>query len=221
MKKLAIIAAVIVFLLAVPMSVSVNGVTPSSGFADVDQSFWAYTAIDNLAQMGIINGYPDGTFKPENPVTRAEFAKMVGIAFRLPAPGVSGGFTDITGHWASGYIDAASERGFIKGYPDGTFKPENSVTKAEILTILIRALGLEKVQFKDIWIFQDVPRAHWAYSYVCIALEHNLIDLSEGSAVVRLIADEQQPNYYHFFLDPDKPATRAQTAWFLYQALLK
>ncbi len=82
--------------------------------------------ITKLIDAGVINGFPDGTFKPDQEVTRAQFAKLVAVAFALPTTGVTTStFSDVAAdHWAIGFIEAAVAKGWIKGYPDGTFGPE-------------------------------------------------------------------------------------------------
>lgn len=118
-----------------------------------------------LSAVDIMNGFPDGTFKPEQNVTRAQFAKMAVVALDLDdAAKLSAGttkFADVSAdHWASGYINIADQRGLIKGYPDKTFNPEGNVTYAESLTILVRAVGLGTVVEKDgVWPANYVSRA--------------------------------------------------------------
>jgi len=103
-------------------------------------------AVARLGALGIIAGYPDGTFKPEQPVTRAEFAKIivsalgVGEAAQYAAGATK--FPDVAAdHWATGYINVAVDVGIINGYPDGTFLPENQVTFAEAIKMIVAALG--------------------------------------------------------------------------------
>jgi predicted DNA-binding antitoxin AbrB/MazE fold protein len=103
-------------------------------------------AVERLVALDIIAGYPDGTFKPEQPVTRAEFAKIMVSALGIgEAANYAAGptrFPDVTaGHWASGYINVAVDVGIIVGYPDGTFKPENQVTFAEAIKMIVAGLG--------------------------------------------------------------------------------
>jgi len=106
-------------------------------------------AIVKLAALGLLKGYPDGTFKPFGNITRAEFAAVVvralgyeASANLLTSPPV---FPDCAGvPWAWGYINVASAQGIVKGYPDGTFGPQNNVTIAEAITMLVRALGRDE-----------------------------------------------------------------------------
>ncbi|MGE5560119.1 MAG: S-layer homology domain-containing protein [Chloroflexota bacterium] len=106
------------------------------------------TAVNRLAALNILKGYEDGTFKPGNNITRAEFAAVAVRALGLDAAaGQSLGntkFKDVPAtHWAAGYINIAASRGIIAGYPDGTFKPEANVTTAEAIAMLVRVCGYE------------------------------------------------------------------------------
>jgi len=103
-------------------------------------------AVVRLMALGIIDGFPDGTYKPDEPVTRAQFAKIivsalgVGEAAQYAAGATK--FADVPAdHWATGYINVAVDVGVINGYPDGTFKPENQVTFAEAIKMIVAALG--------------------------------------------------------------------------------
>lgn len=123
---------------------------------DVEGTKYEY-AVNKLIAIGIINGYEDGTFRPERDITRAEFAKIVCLLLDKgsvveKAKGTTK-FKDVKGtHWASGYINVAAESKLIKGYPGGTFKPENNVTYAEAITILVRALGYgDEVDSQGTW----------------------------------------------------------------------
>jgi hypothetical protein len=115
------------------------------------------TAIKQLAGLGLLAGYGDGTFKPDNTITRAEFAKVMVFALGLKdaaemLTGVPAGFSDVEpNHWATGYISVANSQGIIKGYPDGTFGPQNQVTYAEVITMILRALGYGPVLDKQVW----------------------------------------------------------------------
>lgn len=103
-------------------------------------------AVARLVALGIIVGFPDGTYRPDQSVTRAEFAKIIvsalGIGEAAEYAAGATRFPDVTaGHWASGYINVAVDVGVIVGYPDGTFQPENQVTFAEAIKMIVAALG--------------------------------------------------------------------------------
>ena len=138
-------------------------------FIDV-RSGWYNGAINALVKAGYMKGYPDGTFRPNGKITRAEFAQMITAidkANRGSAP-----FADVKNHWARPAIDQAYANGRIKGYPDGTFRPNNDITRAESVTIFnnifdrhVNEKGLENVR-SDIKNFKDISSNHWAYYQV-------------------------------------------------------
>ena len=109
-------------------------------FSDIDKNSWSYPAIAALYNAGILSGYPDGTFKSENNITRAEFAT---IAYKFDDLPVTSGnaFTDCEGHWAEAKINAAANKGWIHGYGNGTFGPENNITRSEVVTLINNVLG--------------------------------------------------------------------------------
>ncbi len=113
-------------------------------FSDVAQDNAHYHAIYDLVSRGVLNGYEDGTFKPDNTITRAEFAKVIMVS-ELGDANISASlvanFSDTNGHWANKYIAAAVNAGIINGYPEGTFKPDNTVTYAEAVKMVVCALG--------------------------------------------------------------------------------
>ena len=117
-----------------------------SPYSDVKADAWYNNAVCTLSRMGILNGYPDGTFRPDAPITRSEFTK-VAISFFDYAEGyyVYGGeFSDVTGaEWFASYLAAALDYGLIEGMPDGTFRPLNNISRAEACTIVNRTLGRE------------------------------------------------------------------------------
>jgi RNase P/RNase MRP subunit p29 len=107
-----------------------------SSFSDVATSNWAAKYIAAAKDAGIVNGYGDGTFNPNGNVSRQEFAKMIAVALKLTASkDAKNPFSDVSG-WATEYVTAVYENGLVNGYEDGTFRPANSITRAEIATIL-------------------------------------------------------------------------------------
>lgn len=98
-------------------------------------------AVIMLNGLGIVDGYPDGTFRPNNLITRAEFTVIADKIAKLALNEANSIFSDIDSHWAKNYIAVAAKNGFLSGYPDGTFRPNNSVTYAETATILVNMLG--------------------------------------------------------------------------------
>ena len=110
---------------------------PETSFNDVSEANWSSTFIDKAARMGIASGYSDGTFRPNDEVTRAEFATMIVKAFGLSANGEAS-FTDVADHWAAHPISVLKSLGLLNGYSDGSFRPNQGITRAEIVAILAR-----------------------------------------------------------------------------------
>lgn len=106
-------------------------------YTDIVKSDWYNSAISTATEAGILKGYEDGTFRPNESITRAEFAA---IAARFTSITGDIEFTDIAGHWAEQYIKDAAATGWIKGYEDGTFRPNNKITRAEAMTLINRIL---------------------------------------------------------------------------------
>lgn len=117
-----------------------GNLTASNPFVDVQEGDWYNTSVSTMARLGILKGRTGDCFAPDAPITRAEFAA---ICARFDTSGISGGsnFTDISDHWAQGEIARAAALGWIKGYEDGTFRPENYITRAEAMTMINRMLN--------------------------------------------------------------------------------
>jgi len=113
----------------------------NSNFSDT-RGNWAEQYISTLADRSIIGGFPDGSFKPSADITRAQFAAIAVRAFNLPPSNNNSSFTDVrSNYWASPAISAVSNSGLVTGFPDGTFRPEERITRAQALVILAKALG--------------------------------------------------------------------------------
>ena len=114
--------------------------TKSNSYNDVKDGDWFCCAVSTLSKMGIIKGYEDGSFKPNDPISRAEFAA---IAARFDPDGdkTPATFADVTSHWAKDEISIAANHGWIKGYEDGSFKPDQKITRAETMTLVNRVLN--------------------------------------------------------------------------------
>lgn len=143
-------------------------------YSDVAADSSIAGAVARLNALEILKGYPDGTFKPDSPITRAEFAavaaRAAGLSAAASATAGQTRFSDVpAGHWAVGYINAATTAGLLMGYPDGTFKPDQQVTQAEALTILVRALG-----------YGPVVKGEWPNNYVNQA---SALGLTDGVSV--------------------------------------
>ena len=107
-------------------------------YSDVSTGQWYNNAVSTMTRAGIVNGYPDGTFRPNAPITRAEMAKIIALFAKLDK--TADRFPDAAGHWAEAYIRLAAGNGWIEGYPDGTFRPNQSITRAETVTMIDRVL---------------------------------------------------------------------------------
>ena len=144
--------------------------TYSNTFSDVAKSHWAANYIGYMQQFGIITGYADGSFRPDASVTRAEFAAIASRFERLTDGTKS--FSDVpSSHWAAKYINFAATRGWVNGYADGTFRPNNSITRAEVAAVTCRLLERNADQsyirshLSELRAFTDVSESHWAYWY--------------------------------------------------------
>lgn len=144
--------------------------TYSNTFSDVAKSHWAANYIGYMQQFGIITGYADGSFRPDASVTRAEFAAIASRFEKLTEGTKS--FSDVpSSHWAAKYINFAATRGWVNGYADGTFRPNNSITRAEVAAVTCRLLERNADQsyirshLSELRAFTDVSESHWAYWY--------------------------------------------------------
>ena len=138
-------------------------------YSDVFEDDWYYLAVGFMTEKNIITGYEDGTFRPNSPITRAEFATMAS-KFDSLAKGGGKSFVDVDeSHWAFMYINSAFKRGWVTGYEDGTFKPDRNISRAEVVTITNKMLDryCDKefvINHRDLLIkFTDLVESHWAY----------------------------------------------------------
>ena len=144
-----------------------ENLTKTNRYSDVAATAWYNTAVSTLSSMGIITGYPDGTFRPNAAITRAEFAA---IAARFDTNGdkTAAKFSDIATHWAKDEISIAYNNGWITGYPDGTFGPQRDITRAETMTLVNRVLNRQPETEDDllpnmtVWTDNANPNA-WYY----------------------------------------------------------
>lgn len=142
--------------------------TLENNFSDIAPERWSNSAISTMANGGYVVGRPNGTFDPEAPITRAEFATMaVRFASLMSTSGVQ--FNDIAGHWGERYILKAAAATWVTGYPDGSFKPDNYITRAEAMTLVnnvlmrhVNAAGLHA----DTRLWIDMDGSEWYYYIV-------------------------------------------------------
>ena len=160
--------------------------TYSNTFSDVPKGYWAANYIGYMQQFGIITGYSDGSFRPDAPVTRAEFAAIASRFEKLTEGSKS--FADVPDtYWAARYINFAATRGWVTGYSDGTFKPENPITRAEVAAVTCRLLERSADQnyirshFNELRTFSDMTESHWAYWYAMEAANGHDYTKSGGS----------------------------------------
>lgn len=117
-----------------------------TNFSDLDKKDWGYEEIQYLVGEHVLTGYPDGSFKPKQPVKRKEAATMVGKAFDLNGKERKTVFPDVDARgYASGYIQSSAHKGYITGYPDGTFRPNHTMKRDEMAYLVSRAFSLEKM----------------------------------------------------------------------------
>lgn len=156
-------------------------------FFDLDENHWASQSMTQLIEMGIVKGYAkevteDGEryteyyIKPDQLITRAEFATILAQALNLKESAIGSAFSDVSGHWAEGYIYDLYNGGIINGYPDGTVRPEEKVRRGEIVTMLTKALNnrdpvTDAVSFTDVRSKDD----HWSYDSMQKAVSMGII----------------------------------------------
>ena len=156
-----------------------KNLTRSNSFSDVNRSDWYNTAISTMAALGILDGYSDGTFRPNEPITRAEFA-AIAARFDENAASGSASFSDLSGHWAAGEISKAYKNGWVTGYSDGTFRPDQSITRAEAVALINRVLERELTEDAELldemnvwsdnrdtgkWYYLDIQEATNSHAY--------------------------------------------------------
>lgn len=179
-------------------------------FSDIPDKYWAQPFIEELAERKIVAGFNDGNFLPEKLVTRAELAVIIqSIATQPKTPQKPVNFKDVKANtWAVPAINKSVQAGFMKGYPENVFRPDSFVTKAQVLATLASGLKLKPPAkpTKILEIYQDSQRVpSWALKQVAAATEAELV-----------------VNYpKRDFLNPNQPATRADVAAMVYQALVK
>jgi hypothetical protein len=152
-----------------------------NSFADIPDGYWAKQPIENNATVGLVQGFPDGTFRPEDALTRAELAALLVRAkgIKMPEGGTKQVFKDVkSDFWASRYIEVAQRERLIKGYPDKTFRPNSKISKAEGIAVLARfdGLRLAAVEAKPYW---DVSTVHWSAKYIQAAKEAGMLKYVE------------------------------------------
>ncbi|MCI5643512.1 MAG: S-layer homology domain-containing protein [Peptoniphilus sp.] len=165
------------------------GTSSATKFSDASDN-WFSKAINYVVAKGLISGYPDGTFKPNESITRAEFAQMISGYVKNEKKG-SSDFQDVKDHWAKSAIEKLYGNKNVTGYPDGTFKPNAKITRAEAVTILNSVFNrnttknsLNNVNTSSLNKFSDVSEGFWAYYNILDAANtHNRERLNSTSEV--------------------------------------
>ncbi len=172
---------------------------PTAAFVDVPAGYWAGSEIDRLAGLGALYGYPDGMFRPEAGLNRAELAAILDRLKKLPVTQVKiKPFPDVRPQfWAAGYIAAAAKAGLVLGYPDGTFRPTVPLDRVDAIVTVMR---LEELSEPYDWkvVYRDVTSEHWAVRYVYLAKKNGFLDYIAGND-----------------LEPAQVFTRAELCWML------
>jgi len=183
-------------------------------FSDVPDAHWAKDFITELTKMGIIEGFPDGTFRPDGPVTRAQFAAMLVQANReeywdKPDIRDSVDFSDVsTRYWAATSIDTAIRTGFMRGYPNGIFRPELNIPREQVFVSLANGLGYTSTQEPS--------------SVLSIYNDASAIPQYARTPIAAATVNQLVVNYPNVAkLDPNSNATRAEVAAAIYQGLVR
>jgi len=199
------------------------GVWQPVKFTDVSEGYWAEPYIEDLTQQGIVSGFPDNTFRPNQPVSRAEFAAMLQAAFNEnPAPrfarslqavidsestSLTGGFTDIPpDFWAGPAIADMTKAGFFSGFPYKRFRPDQAVSRANAIAAIANGLGLDSdsATRDSLWFYRDADQIpEYAKDPVATATK----------AGIRLYQSDPP------LLRPDQSLTRAEAAVLIHQAI--
>lgn len=144
----------------------------ATSFTDVASNAWYAKEIAFVHSLGLINGYEDGAFRPEASITRAEATTIIMRVEKIKGETVTGTLKDVSGNWAEKEIIAAYAQGIINGYPDGTFRPDNKITRAETVTIMNKVLDIKPVEARAV--FTDIM-GHWAANQITAAATIDVI----------------------------------------------
>ncbi|MBE9033053.1 S-layer homology domain-containing protein [filamentous cyanobacterium LEGE 11480] len=178
-----------------------------TNFNDVSSSYWANDFIQSLSSRGVIAGFPDGSFRPNDLVTRAQFASMVSGAFSTPNVRSAVSFPDVaSSYWGANAISNAYQKGFMSGYPNGTFNPNQNIPRVQSLVALANGLGHSpNGDVNSILNYYNDSSSIPSYARSSVAAATN-----KGMVV-------NYPNLTQ--LNPNRSMTRAEAAAFIYQAL--
>ncbi|TGV29935.1 S-layer homology domain-containing protein [Mesorhizobium sp. M00.F.Ca.ET.186.01.1.1] len=156
-------------------------------FGDVPADHWAAQAIEVARSAGLMAGDENGLFHPYEPITRAEMAAIIGKWKPFSAYGKTAAFADTKGHWAEASIAAVVEQGIMKGYENGSFRPNQGLTRGEAVSLFNRVTGRGPLTGITQAIWKDVVPSHWAFAEIAEAtLPHTAMKQADG---VEAIAD--------------------------------
>ncbi len=188
-----------------PPAVTPPAVTPPTAFADV-KGHWAEAYIQAMVSRGLLTGFPDGTFKPEAPVTRAQYAALLAKVYDLPTVRSASTFSDLPSNfWAFGAVIKSYQMGFIAGFPDGTFRPGLNLTRVQAMSSIVSGLG-----FKD-----------GAASLLGIYGDRGQVPAYAAGAIATATQKQLVVNYPNTrLLNPLRDITRAEVAALVYQSLV-
>ncbi|NJM22344.1 MAG: S-layer protein [Richelia sp. RM2_1_2] len=184
-------------------------IPPPIAFRDVSADFWANRFINELSSRKIIEGYPDFTYRPQQPVNRAEFASIIGKAFQTDVSNNQKVFKDIPEKfWAESAIKQAVGTKFMTGYPDNSFNPEQKIPRVQVIVSLVTGLNLKTSASPEqvLSVYKDADKIpQWAREKVAIATANNLV------------VNHPEPALFN----PNQEASRAEVATMIHQALVK
>jgi len=193
---------------AAPIVISTPAFAQTTNFSDVSSDYWAKDFIAALAAKGVIKGFPNGRFKPDSPVTRAEFGAMIlkANSFKRPKAGNPVAFVDVPkSHWAFSAIQEAYKTGFLKGYPGNVFRPNQNIPRAQVLVSLANGLGYSG----------GSPTALQASYRDAASIPEFARNSVAAATVKRLVVNYPDIN----LINANRVATRAEVAASIYQAL--
>ncbi|MDB9453585.1 S-layer homology domain-containing protein [Dolichospermum circinale] len=177
----------------------------SSRFADLE-GHWSAAFVEALVSKGFISGFPDGTFQPASPITRAQYAAVITKTFQLPESNQLDRFKDVKSNfWAAKAIASAADNDFFTGFPNGTFRPENNLTKIQALVSIVNGLKLSGGNPNILMLYRDRAQIPSYATKTAAVATQNL-----------LVVNYPQPDQ----LEPLREITRAEVAALIYQALV-
>ncbi|MFC5402262.1 S-layer homology domain-containing protein [Cohnella soli] len=172
----------------------------STSFSDVN-NHWSKPSIDILVKLGVVSGYKDGSFRPNANITRAEFSAIIARVFHIETTNNTSPLKDVQNHWANSAILALASNGIISGYGDGTFKPDKTISRAEIIAILSHIVDLAALEKKQNISFNDISGA-WNAQEINAAAASGLVEGRDASTFA-----------------PNETSTRAEALTIILRAL--